>query len=83
METSKRQTQTEKIMRNLPKSIEVSDKKIASLLFIGEMFSAYRLADIKKQAELKGFDLIAQAKSLKDARKAFNEEIKNSGLVVI
>jgi hypothetical protein len=68
----------------LPAYTEIHDPKIKSLIYIHDMFQyGWRLKDIKTQAEMKGFNSIAKAKTFKAAFAAVTQELKNSGLITV
>jgi len=71
-------------MTNLPKFKTITNPIIKELIGINDMIRhGFTLGDVKAQANLKGFDLIAKARTFKAARTAVMSELKNNGLVII
>ena len=80
----KQRKQRDTKMKKLPKSNQISNPTIKSLLNLSEMMSAgFNLRDLKSQADLKGFDVISKAKTFKDFKLKITSELKSSGLIII
>jgi hypothetical protein len=69
---------------SLPKYNQVADETIKSLINLSDLVkSGMNLKVVKIQAEIKGFSLIAKARSFKQVLKAIQNELNQNGLIIV